>query len=110
MPRRSKRSSLPTTHLSKDFYTSFKIVRDTLLACIGGCSNQQERERCTSFLLHSLTFLYFLQQKGYFDSDSAYLSSQLHIMQTRGEHNAFLPFYLRLLLKLFPGLHHLRCA
>jgi hypothetical protein len=95
--------------VTKKFYDRFKLEHAAFLNLIGGIDAQADREWYASLMLNRLMFVYFIQRKGFLDTqapgqldgDPNYLSSRLkRVQQERGE-GQFHPFYRYFLLKLF---------
>src|SRR6266568_5499082 len=95
--------------VTKKFYDRFKREHAAFLNLIGGIEAQTDREWYASLMLNRLMFIYFIQHKGFLDTqtpgqldgDPNYLSSRLkHVQQERGE-DQFHTFYRYFLLKLF---------
>jgi hypothetical protein len=95
--------------VTKKFYDRFKLEHAAFLNLIGGIDAQADCEWYASLMLNRLMFVYFIQRKGFLDTqtpgqldgDPNYLSSRLkRVQQERGE-GQFHPFYRYFLLKLF---------
>ena len=95
--------------VTKKFYDRFKREHAAFLNLIGGIETQADREWYASLMLNRLMFIYFIQHKGFLDTqapgkldgDPNYLSNRLRrVQQERGE-NQFHTFYRYFLLKLF---------
>jgi len=95
--------------VTKKFYDRFKLEHAAFLNLIGGIDAQADREWYASLMLNRLMFIYFIQRKGFLDTqtpgqldgDPNYLSSRLRrVQQERGE-DQFHTFYRYFLLKLF---------
>jgi Eco57I restriction-modification methylase len=95
--------------VTKKFYDRFKREHTAFLNLIGGIAAQTDREWYASLMLNRLMFIYFIQRKGFLDTqapgqldgDLNYLSNRLkRVQQERGE-DQFHTFYRYFLLKLF---------
>src|SRR5450755_1776206 len=95
--------------VTKKFYDRFKREHAAFLNLIGGIEAQADGEWYASLMLNRLMFLYFIQRKGFLDTqasgrldgDPNYLSNRLRrVQQERGE-DQFHTFYRYFLLKLF---------
>jgi Eco57I restriction-modification methylase len=95
--------------VTKKFYDRFKHEHAAFLKLIGGIEAQTDREWYASLMLNRLMFIYFIQRKGFLDTqapgqldgDPNYLSNRLkRVQQERGE-DQFHTFYRYFLLKLF---------
>src|SRR6266700_2153428 len=94
--------------VTKKFYDRFKREHAAFLKLIGGIEAQADREWYASLMLNRLMFIYFIQRKGFLDTqapgqldgDPNYLSSRLRrVQQERGEdqfHTCFRYFLLKL--------------
>lgn len=86
--------------LTKRFFQRFKAEHSAFQAMVHGCPTASEREWYSALLLHRLMFLYFLQQRGWLDSDTNYLRNRLALMQQLRGKNQALNFYRHFLLRL----------
>src|SRR5260221_3991172 len=95
--------------VTKKFYDRFKLEHAVFLNLIGGIDAQADREWYASLMLNRLMFVYFIQRKGFLDTqvpggldgDPNYPSNRLkRAQQERGE-DQFHTFYRYFLLKLF---------
>ncbi len=84
--------------LLKSLYESFKRERAVFSTAFADQLPPSECEHYTSLLLHRLMFLYFLQQRGFLDGNSHYLSHKLRQFRTQSGSDHF---YSRFLLRLF---------
>ncbi|GAA4408268.1 hypothetical protein GCM10023187_29890 [Nibrella viscosa] len=89
--------------VTKKFYEGFKREHTAFLKFIEGIEDQVNREWYASLMLNRLMFCYFIQKKGFLDSDLNYLSSRLKRCQEKRGKNKFYTFYRDFLLVLF---HH----
>ena len=95
--------------LTKDFYSGFHKEHTAFAKFITGIEGYQaERDRqwYTSVMLNRLMFCYFIQKKGFLDSDTDYLQHRLHQhreTQNRGNGTFFKSFYRGFLTTLFHG-------
>lgn len=87
--------------VTKQFYDAFKKQHTAFLQFITGISEQIHQEWYASLMLNRLMFCYFIQKKGFLDSDPDYLSNRLKFLQERESTNKFYSFYREFLLVLF---------
>ncbi|MGI9175226.1 MAG: Eco57I restriction-modification methylase domain-containing protein, partial [Rhodothermales bacterium] len=87
--------------VTKKFYRDFDRQRKAFLKEIKGISDEPDREWYASALLNRLMFVYFLQRKGFLDSDPFYLRNRLARCRERFGDDEFYSFYRTFLLKLF---------
>jgi len=101
--------ALNKERVTRRFYDCFKREHAAFLNLIGGIAEQADREWYASLMLNRLMFVYFIQCKGFLDTqvpgqldgDPKYLSNRLRrVQQERGE-GQFHTFYRYFLLKLF---------
>ena len=87
--------------VTKKFYQEFDKHRKVFLGFIDGIPVESDREWYASVMLNRLMFAYFIQKKGFLDSNPDYLKSKLKECQaTKGE-DKFYSFYRIFLLRLF---------
>ena len=95
--------------VTKKFYDRFKLEHSTFLNFIQGIDSQADREWYASLMLNRLMFIYFIQRKGFLDTESPgmldgdanYLSNRLKWVQEQRGEDQFHTFYRYFLLKLF---------
>jgi len=95
--------------VTKKFYDRFKVQLATFLKLIVGIEAQADREWYASLMLNRLMFIYFIQRKGFLDTqvsgrldgDPNYLSNRLKRVQQEQGEGQFHTFYRYFLLKLF---------
>src|SRR6266567_3690081 len=95
--------------VTKKFYDRFKHELAAFLNLIGGIEAQTDREWYASLMLNRLMFIYFIQRKGFLDTqapgrldgDPNYLSNRLRRVQHERGEDQFHTFYRYFLLKLF---------
>src|SRR5215469_16060878 len=99
MALRVQRQVLDTDQVVRRFYRRFKSEQAVFQSSIHGISSQSDRETYTLLMLNRLMFLYFIQQRGFLDGDSSYLSNRLGtILEQNGQDASF---YRHFLLPLF---------
>jgi hypothetical protein len=110
-----KRDAFPHTRIAdseyviKKFYAYFKDERAVFLSALQGISRSEDRERYTSLMLHRLILTYFLQRRGFLNTqnldqlngDPHYLRHQFSSMQEQQGSHPSASFYRSFLLKLF---------
>jgi hypothetical protein len=72
-----QRQALDTDKVVRRFYSRLKSEQAIFQSSIQGISSPADRESYTLLMLHRLMFLYFMQQGGFLDGDSSYLSNRL---------------------------------
>src|SRR5258708_2729826 len=87
MPEMARRvaNAFDVERVTKKFYDRFKLEHAAFLNLIGGIDAQADREWYASLMLNRLMFVYFIQRKGFLDTqaprhldgDPNYLSSPL---------------------------------
>ncbi len=85
----------------KKFYDRFRKEHKTFLEFIKGIEAQTHREWYASLMLNRMMFVYFIQKKGFLDSDPGYLKNRLRMMQEQAVNGRFHEFYRLFLLRLF---------
>jgi len=85
------------------FYGQFKAQRATFQLFIQGIFPEADRETYASLMLNRLKFLYFMQKKGFLDSDTDYLPNRLRMIKEQNDEHTCICFYRHFLLPLF---HH----
>ena len=89
------------SEVTKRFYREFRTQHDRFVEGIKGLSDPADRDWYTSVMLNRLMFCYFIQKRGFLDSDPDYLANKLAwVRRTRGA-NHFQSFYRSFLLRLF---------
>jgi hypothetical protein len=94
-----QRQVLDTDRVVRRFYSRFKSLQAIFQSSIQGISSQSDREAYALLMLNRLMFLYFMQQRGFLDGDSSYLSNRLGM--TLGQNGQCASFYRDFLLPLF---------
>ena len=94
--------------ITKDFYDGFKKEHNAFAKFITGIDDQidtkqnRNKQWYTSVMLNRLMFCYFIQKKGFLDSDVNYLKNKLQWCQReKGEDRFFSSFYKGFLVQLF---------
>jgi hypothetical protein len=87
--------------VTKKFYDTFKIEHKQFLGFIQGIGEQVDKEWYASLMLNRLMFCYFIQKKGFLDSNPNYMSQKLAQTRERRGKNQFYSFYRDFLLVLF---------
>lgn len=94
--------------VTKLFYEKFKKEHTSFISFIKGIEGKVDREWYASLMLNRLMFCYFIQKKGFLDSNKNYLRDKLRYCQERRGDNNFYSFYRNFLLVLFhEGLNEL---
>jgi hypothetical protein len=87
--------------VTKKFYEKFKKEHTAFLGFIKGIDDRVNKDWYASLMLNRLMFIYFIQKKGFLDSDRDYLRNRLKIVQRKKGKNKFYSFYRNFLLVLF---------
>ena len=95
------RAAFDVEKVTKRFYDRFKQEHSAFLEFIEGIQNIADREWYASLMLNRMMFIYFIQKRGFLDSDPDYLRNRLHRMQTTHGKDRFQTFYRLFLLRLF---------
>ncbi|GAB4205944.1 MAG: hypothetical protein OHK0022_32530 [Roseiflexaceae bacterium] len=91
------RQTFDVDRITKRFYENFTREHDAFVRLIEGLPEGELRRWYTSVMLNRLMFTYFIQKKGFLDSDSDYLRKQLQRSRKRGANR----FYREFLCPLF---------
>jgi hypothetical protein len=95
------RPAFNVDRVTKRFYDRFKAEHAAFLKLIKGIESDKDLQWYTSFMLNRLMFVYFIQKKGFLDSDTDYLRNRLQkVREIRGK-DKFHTFYRYFLLRLF---------
>ena len=95
------RAAFDVEKVTRKFYDRFKQEHRAFLDFIEGIQNIADREWYASLMLNRMMFIYFIQKRGFLDSDPDYLRNRLHSMQTTHGKDRFQTFYRLFLLRLF---------
>ena len=95
------RKAFDVDRLTKAFYCDFDTSRKNFLKFIDGIVEVADREWYTSVMLNRLMFIYFIQRKGFLDSDPNYLRNRLDRCKKEQGKDKFYTFYRYFLLRLF---------
>ena len=95
------RAAFDVEKVTKKFYERFKKEHHVFLGFIEGIKNIADREWYTSLMLNRMMFIYFIQKRGFLDSDTDYLRKRLQRMQATHGKDRFQTFYRLFLLRLF---------
>jgi hypothetical protein len=95
------RDAFDRDRVTKKFYDHFKREHGAFLEFIKGIIGQGDKEWYASLMLNRLMFVYFIQRKGFLDSNPNYLQDCLQKVQARKGKGKFLSFYRYFLLCLF---------
>ena len=87
--------------VTKKFYQEFDEHRNIFLGFIEGIPVDSDREWYSSVMLNRLMFAYFIQKKGFLDSNPDYLKSKLKECKQKKGEDKFYSFYRLFLLRLF---------
>jgi hypothetical protein len=87
--------------VTKKFYDTFKTEHKQFLEFIQGIGEQVDKEWYASLMLNRLMFCYFIQKKGFLDSNPNYMSQKLAQTRERRGKDQFYSFYGDFLKVLF---------
>ncbi|HQQ95754.1 MAG TPA: Eco57I restriction-modification methylase domain-containing protein [Cyclobacteriaceae bacterium] len=87
--------------VTKQFYDKFSKEHTSFLKFIKGIEDNVDKEWYASLMLNRLMFCYFIQKKGFLDSNKNYLLDKLKASQEKKGKNKFYSFYRSFLLTLF---------
>ncbi|MFC1856870.1 Eco57I restriction-modification methylase domain-containing protein [Thermodesulfobacteriota bacterium] len=95
------RAALDVDKITKRFYDRFKAEHAAFLKLVKGIKTDSDLAWYTSLMLNRLMFVYFIQKKGFLDSDTDYLRNRLIMVQKLRGKDRFQTFYRFFLLRLF---------
>jgi hypothetical protein len=95
------KAALDVDKITKKFYERFKTEHAAFLKLINGIKADADLAWYTSLMLNRLMFVYFIQKKGFLDSDTDYLKNRLTRVRTLRGKDTFQTFYRYFLLRLF---------
>ena len=98
---RGVRAGFDLERVTKKFFEQFKKEHTVFLAFIKGITEVADHEWYASVMLNRLMFVYFIQRKGFLDSDKNYLRNRLDRCQKEQGKDKFYTFYRYFLLRLF---------
>ncbi len=94
--------------ITKDFYSGFKKEHAAFVEFITGIDDNiltkdnKNKQWYTSVMLNRLMFCYFIQKKGFLNSDTDYLRHKLEwVQKEQGEDRFYKSFYRGFLVRLF---------
>jgi hypothetical protein len=95
------RAAFDVEKVTKKFYERFRTEHKAFQKLIDGIDLDGDREWYASLMLNRLMFVYFIQKKGFLDSDTEYLRNRLkRVQEIRGQDH-FQSFYRFFLLRMF---------
>lgn len=93
---------LNSEKVTKDFYAQFRKEHTAFKKHITGIDDDKNRDWYASVMLNRLMFCYFIQKKGFLDTNFNYLQEKLRwVKQQQGEDKFFGTFYKGFLCALF---------
>lgn len=88
--------------VTKKFYQEFTKEHSAFQKFIEGLEDKSDIDWYTSLMLNRLMFIYFIQKKGFLDSNPNYLSEKLKTsIEKKGKDKFYKSFYRSFLLTLF---------
>ena len=103
-------AALDIERVTKRFYEKFRTLRAEFIELIEGIDRTPDREWYASVLLNRLMFIYFLQKRGFIQSNGKYLDDKLKESQTRGPDRYYSGFLDALFFEGFAKPEHERSA
>jgi len=94
---RRARKAFDIDKVTKRFYDRFKDERDAFQKFIDGIPNDEDERWYVSVMLNRLMFIYFIEKKGFLDSNVNYLRDKLNESKAREKDR----YYSEFLRKLF---------
>jgi hypothetical protein len=98
---RRARAGFDVERVTKRFYEQFQKEHAAFLKFVTGITEAAYHEWYASVMLNRLMFVYFIQRKGFLDSDRDYLRNRLNRCQQEKGRDKFYSFYRYFLLRLF---------
>lgn len=95
------RAAFDVEKVTKKFYERFRKEHKAFFKFIEGLESQADREWYASLMLNRMMFIYFIQKRGFLDSNTNYLRDRLERVQREQGENKFVGFYRLFLLRLF---------
>ncbi|MXY48850.1 MAG: SAM-dependent methyltransferase [Gemmatimonadetes bacterium] len=95
------RAAFDVERVTKRFYDRFKTEHQAFLGFIEGILEMADREWYASIMLNRMMFIYFIQKRGFLDSDIDYLRNKLNAVQEAEGEGKFHGFYRLFLMRLF---------
>ena len=95
------RAAFDVEKVTKKFYERFKKEHSAFLGFIEGIEIVADREWYASLMLNRMMFIYFIQKRGFLDSDTDYLRNRLERVRQQQGGGKFISFYRLFLLRLF---------
>ena len=100
-PSERARAAFDVERVTKRFYDRFRKEQRAFLAFIEGIASLADREWYASLMLNRMMFIYFIQKRGFLDSDPDYLRHRLESVRREQGAGNFHSFYRLFLLRLF---------
>lgn len=95
------RAAFDVERVTKRFYDQFTKEHTAFLGFISGITEVADKEWYASLMLNRLMFIYFMQRKGFLNSERDYLRDRLARCQKENGQDKFYSFYRYFLLRLF---------
>ena len=95
------RAAFDVERVTKRFYDRFKKEQQDFLGFIEGIGERADRDWYASLMLNRMMFIYFIQKRGFLDSDTDYLRNRLELVRQKFGNGRYNRFYRLFLLKLF---------
>jgi hypothetical protein len=78
--------------VTKKFYDRFKTEHDSFLKFLKGIPDEELKKWYASVMINRLMFIYFIQKKGFLNSDQDYLRTKLKESKQQGKDRYFAEF------------------
>ena len=95
------RAAFDVEKVTKRFYDRFKKEQQDFLGFIEGIGERADREWYASLMLNRMMFIYFIQKRGFLDSDTDYLRNRLEMVRQKFGNGRYNRFYRLFMLRLF---------
>ena len=95
------RRSFNADKVTKSFFREFQKHHKNFAATVEGIDPDEDRRWYASVLLNRIMFIYFIQRKGFLDSDRSYLRNRLAMVRQHYGADQFFAFYKQFLVPLF---------
>jgi hypothetical protein len=95
------RAGFDVDRVTKRFYDRFKSEHDTFLRFLKGIPDEEMQRWYASVMLNRLMFIYFIQKKGFLDSNINYLQDKLTDSKHRGKDRFYKDFLCALFFEGF---------
>jgi len=95
------RAGFDVDRVTKRFYDRFKAEHDAFLKFLKGIPDEEMERWYASVMLNRLMFIYFMQKKGFLNSDAQYLRNKLNESRERAKDRFYSDFLCTLFFEGF---------